>query len=41
MKIDDRYERLENYDLYDELPLPIKVKDNTEYRTPEYEEFEI
>lgn len=39
MKIDDRYERLENDDLYDELSLPIRIHDNIdeEYKNDEEE----
>lgn len=28
MKIENRYQRLYNYDLYDELPLPIRIHDD-------------
>lgn len=40
MKIDDRYERLYNHSLYNELPLPIRIHDDITYKYENEEEEE-
>ena len=38
MKIRNRYQRLYNHDLYDELPLPIRIHDDIVYKCENEEE---